>query len=104
MKRLLRIGLRLGVMLKETVILVGLLVCMFFFVPLLTHPPIISYRIGFIPLLAFSGFLMYGAFHFKWLLDNHGRKNALLFMAIILVTIIVGFLAIWLLVPYPQPV
>ena len=91
-------------MLKEIVILIGLLVCMFFFIPALLHPPIILYGIGTLPLLAFIGFLMYGALHFKWLLDNHGRKKAVLFLAILLVTIIVGFPTIWLLVPYPQPV
>jgi hypothetical protein len=89
---------------KEIVILAGLLVCMFFFVPVLTHPPIILYEIGTLPLLAFIGLLLYGAFHSRKLLNNHGRKNALLFLAIMLVTTIVGFLTIWLLVPYPQPV
>jgi hypothetical protein len=104
MKKLLSFNPGLGVMLKEIAVLFGILVCMFFFVPFLTHPPIISYGIGTIPLLVFIGFLLYGIFHFKWLLDNHGRNSAVLFLVILLVTIIVGFLSIWLLVPFPQQV
>jgi len=91
-------------MLKEIAILVGLVVCMFFFVPFLTHPPIIMYEIGIIPLLVFIGFLLYAASHFKWILNNGSRKYALLFLVLLLVTIIVGLPTIWFLVPYPQPV
>jgi hypothetical protein len=89
-------------MLKELVILIGLLVCMFFFVPALSRFPIVNYEIATLPLFAFIGFLLYGAFHFKWLLDNHGRKYAVLFLLILLVTIIVGFLTLWLLFPIQQ--
>jgi len=88
-------------MLKEIAILIGLLVCMFFFVPALMHPPLINYEIGILPLLAFIGFLLYGAFHFKWLLDNHSKKYAVLYLVFLLITTIVGSLTIWLLVPFP---
>ena len=84
-------------MLKEIVILIGLLVCLYFFIPPFMDPPILSTTIPSISLLAFIGFLLYGAFHFKWLLVNHGRKYAVLFLVILLVTVFVGSFTIWLL-------
>ena len=88
-------------MLKEIAILLGLLVCMFFFVPVMTSSYPIQ-GIGMLSLFGFIGFLLYGGFHSKWLLDNHGRDDALLFLLILLLTIIVGSLVIWLLVPFQQ--
>jgi len=87
-------------MLKEIVILIGLLVCMYFFIPPFMDPPILSSNVPYLPMFAFIGFLLYGAFHFKWLLDNHGRKYAVLFLVILLATVIVGSISIWLLFSY----
>ena len=85
-------------MLKEFVVLVGLLVCMFFFVPQMAS--VYGGGIG-ISLFVFIGFLVYGGFHCKWLLDNRGWDDALLFLLFLLLTVIVGSVVIWLLVPYP---
>jgi len=65
------------------------------------HPPIVQWSGGVVPLFAFIGFLLYGSFHCKWLLDNHGEKYAMLFLVVLLVTVIVGSLAIWLLIHFP---
>jgi len=86
-------------MLKEFAILLGILGCMFFFVPNLTHPPIFRIEVGMLPFFAFIFLLLYSAFHCKWLLDNRGERQAVLFLTILVVTTIDGFLVIWLLVP-----
>ena len=86
-------------MLKELLILLGLVGFMFFFIPALAHPPLIDFETGMFPFFAFIILLGYSAFHFKTLLDNHKRKQAISFIAALLATVIIGFVIILLVVP-----
>jgi hypothetical protein len=85
-------------MLKELLILLGLLGCMFFLIPALAHPPLLDFETGMFPFFAFIILLGYSAFHFKTLLDNNKRKRAVSFALVLLATVIIGFAIILLVV------
>jgi ABC-type polysaccharide/polyol phosphate export permease len=80
-------------MFREIGIILGVLVCIFFFVPGVMHPPSIT-AIGVIALVAFIGLIAYSGFYIRKLYSKN-PTGAVVFSVILLAVILVFSAYIW---------